>query len=244
MKRSIMVGLTLGSLGCLVVALLLAWSQWNKAIYEVSVAATAQSIAEDQRLEAEAAQATAQAEVTRAISAQSTAQAEATRAISAASIAVAEAAWAEAQRLEAERQSRMAQSRALAAYAEDAMDHELAVLLGLEAVYQTHQHTPGKTTAQACSALYHAIERSRPGARMARASSPPARMEVPKYGMPKPVPSSLPSAGRTVGSGMRPGTLMPRASSPLTPMDAPSCGMQQRARSSSPLVSIVSTSST
>ena len=99
MKRSITVGLAMGSLGCLLVALLLtllARSQWNKAVYQVSVAATAQSIAEEQQLEAETARTTAQAEATRAISAKSTAQAEATRAISVASTAQAEAAWAEA----------------------------------------------------------------------------------------------------------------------------------------------------
>jgi len=61
----------------------------------------------------------------------------------------------------AEYQSRMAQSRALAAYAEGVADQELAVLLGLEAVYQTHQHTPGTMTAEASSALHHALERSR-----------------------------------------------------------------------------------
>ena len=85
MKRSITVGLAMGSLGCLLVALLLtmlARSQWNKAVYQVSVAATAQSLAEEQQLEAETARATAQAEATRAISVASTAQAE--------------AAWAEA----------------------------------------------------------------------------------------------------------------------------------------------------
>lgn len=57
----------------------------------------------------------------------------------------------------AEYQSRIAQSRALAAYAEDTMDQGLAVLLGLEAVYQTHRHTPDTMTAEASSALYHAL---------------------------------------------------------------------------------------
>ena len=61
----------------------------------------------------------------------------------------------------AEYQSRIAQSRALAAYAEDAADQELAVLLGLEAVYQTHRYTPDTMTVEAGSALYRALERSR-----------------------------------------------------------------------------------
>ncbi len=40
-------------------------------------------------------------------------------------------------------------------------DPQLAILLGLEAVYRTCQNTPGQTTAQASSLLYSAVARSR-----------------------------------------------------------------------------------
>jgi hypothetical protein len=64
---------------------------------------------------------------------------------------------------EAEHLRMIAESRALAAYAESVMDGnpQLAVLLGLEAVYRTHRKVPGTMTAEACSALHRAAARSR-----------------------------------------------------------------------------------
>ena len=64
-------------------------------------------------------------------------------------------------RQQAEQQRRVAQSRALAAQAEVVPDQELAVLLGLEAVLQTHHHAPGTMTAEAVEAVHQAVARSR-----------------------------------------------------------------------------------
>jgi WD40 repeat protein len=71
-------------------------------------------------------------------------------------------ATAEAERNRAEQQARVAKSRELAAYAENTIDQdpELAVLLGLEAIYQTHYSKPGTMTAEASSALYRAMAHS------------------------------------------------------------------------------------
>ena len=65
--------------------------------------------------------------------------------------------------VEAEHLRTIAESRALAAYAENVMDEDpqLAVLLGLEAVYRMHRNVPGTMTAEACSALHRATARSR-----------------------------------------------------------------------------------
>jgi hypothetical protein len=64
---------------------------------------------------------------------------------------------------EAEHLRAIAESRALAAYAESVMveDPQLAVLLGVEAVYRMHRNAPGTMTAEACSALHRAAARSR-----------------------------------------------------------------------------------
>jgi WD40 repeat protein len=134
MKKSIIIGVAVGLLVCLLVAFLLAllvWSQWDKLIYQTSVAVTAQ------------------AEATPAISAESTDQAE--------------AGQPEAQLSEAQRQQAMAESRTLAAHAESVIDEDpqLAILLGLEAVYRTHRDMPDTVTEEASSALYRAIARSR-----------------------------------------------------------------------------------
>jgi hypothetical protein len=64
MKKSVMIGLAVGLLAALLLALW-AWNQRNEAVYQASVTATAQSIAEEQRLEAEAARTTAVAEAQR-----------------------------------------------------------------------------------------------------------------------------------------------------------------------------------
>jgi WD40 repeat protein/energy-coupling factor transporter ATP-binding protein EcfA2 len=106
-------------------------------------------LAEQRRVDAEYAQATAQADAIRALNAEATADARRLE--------------AEEAQAKAERQKAIAESRALAAYAEGIMDEDpqLAVLLGLEAVYRTHQNAPGIMTAEACNALHRAIARSR-----------------------------------------------------------------------------------
>jgi WD40 repeat protein len=55
------------------------------------------------------------------------------------------------------RQERIAQSRALAAYAQNVRDQELAVLLGLEAVYQTRRGASDAVTTEAVNALHQAV---------------------------------------------------------------------------------------
>jgi hypothetical protein len=64
---------------------------------------------------------------------------------------------------DAEHLRTIAESRALAAYAESVMDEDpqVAVLLGVEAVYRTHRKVPGTMTAEACNALHRAAARSR-----------------------------------------------------------------------------------
>ncbi|MBN2392958.1 MAG: hypothetical protein JXR84_19665 [Anaerolineae bacterium] len=62
----------------------------------------------------------------------------------------------------AEQQSHVAQSRALAAKAENiiAQDPQLAILLGLEAVYQTHHYMTGTMTIEASDVLQRAVQQS------------------------------------------------------------------------------------
>jgi WD40 repeat protein len=111
-------------------------------------------LAEQRRVDAESAKATAQAESTRAINAENTAVAEATRALNA-------EATADLRRIEAEKAQTIAQSRALAIQAENVKDPELAVLLALEAIYQTHQDAPATVAAEGGHTLYRVIARSR-----------------------------------------------------------------------------------
>jgi len=79
------------------------------------------------------------------------------------SIAEAAKSTVEAAQGWSEQQGRIAQSHALAAQAEVAIneDPQLAILLGLEAAYQTHRETPGTMTTEAGSALYRALARLR-----------------------------------------------------------------------------------
>jgi WD40 repeat protein len=70
-------------------------------------------------------------------------------------------AVAEEQRAQAEQQRRVAQSLALAAYAQTVQDPELAALLVLEAINQTHRAQPGTMTTEAVEAAHRVIGRSR-----------------------------------------------------------------------------------
>jgi WD40 repeat protein len=68
-------------------------------------------------------------------------------------------AWG--QRLAAQQAHHVVQSLALADYALEVEDQELAVLLGLEAVLQTHRDKPNAMTTKAINAVHQAMSRSR-----------------------------------------------------------------------------------
>ena len=76
--------------------------------------------------------------------------------------AVEAQATAESRRLEAERQAGIAKSRELAATDERIIDKdpELAVLLGVEAVFQTHRIMTDAITSEAIAAVHRAMARS------------------------------------------------------------------------------------
>ncbi|MCP4543702.1 MAG: hypothetical protein GY832_41845 [Chloroflexi bacterium] len=113
-----------------------------------------------------AAEATAKADAVIAADAEATARVDAE--IAAATAVAAQqqaeiAADAEAEaRQEAEEQRQIAKSQAMAARSELVVevDLQLAILLGLEAVNETHQSMNGKITAEASNVLYNAMERS------------------------------------------------------------------------------------
>ena len=69
----------------------------------------------------------------------------------------------EEQRLISVRQAAVAKSRELAARSDRVLgdDPELAVLLGIEAIYQTHRSMTDTMTTEASDAIYRALERSR-----------------------------------------------------------------------------------
>jgi WD40 repeat protein len=151
--RWLAVGATVFGIVAVILALL-AWSQWvatdaernradrerDRAVLAAQEEATAKAETEASLHAAETAEAVADEERERAVD---LAEAEATA------------------RGQAERQRRVAQARALAVYAETVDNPELAALVALEAVNQTHRDQHGTMTAEAVRAVHLAIGRSR-----------------------------------------------------------------------------------
>ncbi|MFC1975810.1 hypothetical protein ACFLXQ_05390 [Chloroflexota bacterium] len=134
MKNNITIGLAIGLLAALLLALLV-WSERNQAVFQANVAATTQTIAETQRATVEAEVNVLETANTQLVTQQATVEAAMHTAQAASAEAQKQQATAETERDQALKQTRLIRSRQLAAQALNLLEKQfdLALLLSIEA---------------------------------------------------------------------------------------------------------------